>query len=515
MHNNYYLTKPLSEQLHSLLKGFSVVSCFSQHKEELVLEFNNAQTSFFIKASLQPSLCCLSFPSSFQRAKKNSIDLFDEIILKKVVEVSFFSNERSFVIELENEWSLLFKMHGYQANVLILYQNQVAKIFRNQFNDDLAINPAQLHRTITNSKEIFESNLSDLGKHYFTLGKEVINYLNQNFAHLPTIDKKWQFFQQTLLLFENPVFRITESKGKIHLMLLPVKNVLSTHPTPIEALNEFYHLHTSTDSFQHEKHQLLKSHGDSLKRMESYISKNQIKLSEIVNAKHYQVWGDLVMAHMHEIKIGTEKITLENFYSGLPEEIKLKKELNAQQNAEVFYRKAKNQQIEINKLTESIRIKKIEIEKVKVLIDQINQTQDLKSLRPLIKSKPVANAKHEHVSLPYHEFTFKGFRIWVGKNAEANDELTLKFGFKEDLWLHAKDVAGSHVLIKHQSGKPFPKDVIERAAELAAYNSKRKTDSLCPVAYTPKKFVRKRKGDPAGAVVVEKETVILAQPKLS
>ena len=69
------------------------------------------------------------------------------------------------------------------------------------------------------------------------------------------------------------------------------------------------------------------------------------------------------------------------------------------------------------------------------------------------------------------------------------------------------------MVIKYQSGKKFPKDVIERAAQLAAFNSKRKTESLCPVAYTPKKYVRKRKGDPAGAMVVEREEVILVEPK--
>jgi predicted ribosome quality control (RQC) complex YloA/Tae2 family protein len=70
------------------------------------------------------------------------------------------------------------------------------------------------------------------------------------------------------------------------------------------------------------------------------------------------------------------------------------------------------------------------------------------------------------------------------------------------------------VIIKHQSGKKFPKDVIERAAELAAYNSKRKTETLCPVIVTPRKFVRKRKGDPPGAVVIEREDVILVRPNL-
>src|SRR5258708_38170770 len=102
---------------------------------------------------------------------------------------------------------------------------------------------------------------------------------------------------------------------------------------------------------------------------------------------------------------------------------------------------------------------------------------------------------------------------WEGKKEGKKDTLTLHHAFKEDLWLHAKDVAGYHVLIKHQAGKPFPKDVIERAAELAAYYSKRKNESLCPVAVTPKKFVRKRKGDPVGAVVVERENVIMVTPR--
>ena len=116
--------------------------------------------------------------------------------------------------------------------------------------------------------------------------------------------------------------------------------------------------------------------------------------------------------------------------------------------------------------------------------------------------------------MPYHEFEYHGFKIWVGKNAVSNDQLTFKHSYKEDLWLHVRDVAGSHVIIKYQSGKPFPKNVIERAAQLAAYNSKRKNDSLCPVAYTPRKYVRKRKGDPAGAVIVEREEVIMVEPKL-
>jgi len=211
---------------------------------------------------------------------------------------------------------------------------------------------------------------------------------------------------------------------------------------------------------------------------------------------------------------GLDKISLPSFYDDSIVEIKLKKEFNPQKNAEVFYRKAKNQQIEINKLKDAITQKEREILRLKEWIGFCERTDELKELRKIMEDAGLDKKQQGQVeNLPFHEFEFKGYKILVGRNAESNDKLTLKYSYKDDLWLHAKDVAGSHVLVKYQSGKIFPKDVIEYAAGLAAYNSKRKNESLCPVAFTQKKYVRKRKGDPAGMVVVEREEVILVEPK--
>jgi predicted ribosome quality control (RQC) complex YloA/Tae2 family protein len=219
---------------------------------------------------------------------------------------------------------------------------------------------------------------------------------------------------------------------------------------------------------------------------------------------------------MHQIKQGTEKVSLPDFYQDSHLiDIKLKKDIPPQANAAIYYRKAKNQHIEIEKLQQSLVIKEKEMETLRQTIAELESINDLKELRRKTQASSITSERDSQVQpLPYHEFVASGFRIWVGKNAHGNDELTLKHSYKEDLWLHAKDVAGSHVIIKHQSGKKFPKDVIERAAELAAYNSKRKTETLCPVIVTPRKFVRKRKGDPPGAVVIEREDVILVRPNL-
>ncbi|HEY6436189.1 MAG TPA: NFACT RNA binding domain-containing protein, partial [Ignavibacteriaceae bacterium] len=221
------------------------------------------------------------------------------------------------------------------------------------------------------------------------------------------------------------------------------------------------------------------------------------------------------MANLHQMKTGDEKVLLTNFYGdNKPVEIKLKKELTPQKNAEVFYRKSKNQLIELQRFTEGIAAKQKEITTLQEKIRVLEKIDDLKSLQSFIDTSGLKQeANKTEKPLPYHEVEYNGYKIWIGKNAQHNDTLTLKHTFKEDLWLHAKDVAGSHVVVKYQAGKKFPKDVIERAAQLAAFHSKRKTDSLCPVAYTLKKYVRKRKGDPAGAVVVEREDVILVEPK--
>ena len=113
----------------------------------------------------------------------------------------------------------------------------------------------------------------------------------------------------------------------------------------------------------------------------------------------------------------------------------------------------------------------------------------------------------------FKHFTFQEFDIYIGKSSENNDELTQRFAKKDDMWLHARGVAGSHVVIKKKPGLDFPKELISYAASLAAYYSKAKGSGLVPVIYTPKKFVRKPKGANVGQVVVEKEEVILVEPK--
>lgn len=515
MHNSFFLLNRLSAELNDELRGFSIVSCFSQSKDELVIEFNNEQKSFFIKAHLQPDFCCLSFPTSFNRARKNSVDLFPEALLKPVQSVTQFENERCFAINLSDDLSLIFKMHGNRANILVAHNDTILGIFRNHQEADWRIKPSQLNRELNWSCETVELNEANLRKSFYTLNKEAWDFLDSQGFNSANAAGKWELLKKFKNQLEKGDFFIIQKDSMLKLLLFPDGEIIKKLRSARPALNEFFLMRMQTHALDSEKLKANSIIREKEKQAESYIAKNQPLLHELMLDTHYQLWGDLIMANLHQINKGAESISLENYHEpGTRVTIKLKPDLSPQKNAEVFYRKARNQKIEINKLSEAIAEKRVQLEKLKNLKVEINTLEAAQAIREALeKSGFTKSQQQDAVRLPYREIEFKGFVIRIGKSSADNDELTLKFSHKDDLWLHVKDVAGSHVIVKQQSGKEFPKDVIERAAQLAAFYSKRKGESLCPVAVTHKKFVRKRKGDPAGAVVVEKEKVILVEPK--
>lgn len=516
MHNNYYFLRQLTASLRSVLPGTIISECYSQTRDEVVLRFETHGDPFYLRANVSASLATLSFPSVMERAKKNSIDLFPGIIGYRVTGVRQFDNERSLAIDLEDDKILLFKMHGNRSNLVLFSPDTPPELFRKNLPADGEIDINRLDRAIDWSYEAFLPFQDEPEKLYFTFGKMVWLYLRQNGFFSLDAPAKWEMISNTVQRMESPSYFLTPLKNSIHLTLLPFENSVEVEGTALDAANRFFYAFTQEFALEKEKGMVLSLLKNRIASGKNYYEKNFQKLAEIENDTSYRNWGDLVMANMHTITPGMESVTVKDFYRPDREiEIRLRTDLSPQANAALFYRKAKNQHIEIDRLQKSLEMKEKEIQRLETLMSAIQQIDDLKTLRRKMQTEQINPAAEKQPQLlPYHEFVVNGFRIWVGKNAESNDELTLKYSYKEDLWLHAKDVTGSHVLIKHQSGKKFPKDVIERAAELAAYNSKRKTDSLCPVVVTPKKYVRKRKGDPAGAVVVEREDVIMVEPRL-
>jgi predicted ribosome quality control (RQC) complex YloA/Tae2 family protein len=494
--------------------GWTVATCFSQEKDELVLGFIRNEEEFYIKAILRSDFACLVFPETFQRARKNSVDLFEKSIGLQIQEVIQFGNERSFALVLENEYLLLFKMHGNRSNIILFRQNEAIDVFHNKLANDFSILPASLHRQLDQTFEAFIANDCKWQALFPTFGKLLTHYILSKGFEGKDAAGKWKIIEETLLLLQTPVFYITFLDDSPALSLVPVGDIRQTTSNAIEAANLFYGAYARINTLEVEKKVARKLLEKRKSQTENYLLKTYGKLDEMEKESKNEHLANIIMANMHQIPARAESVELYDFYHDQMLRIKLKKDLTPQKNAETYYRKAKNEKIERDKLKESIALKEEELTQTQKHLAAIEGIEQLKELRKYLKDHELTSEK----PVPTPEQLFKkteymGYEIWIGRNAKNNDLLTQKYAFKEDLWLHAKDVTGSHVIIKYQAGKNFPEPVIEKAAELAAYYSRMRTDSLCPVIYTPKKYVRKPKGLPEGAVVIDKEKVLMVEPR--
>jgi predicted ribosome quality control (RQC) complex YloA/Tae2 family protein len=432
----------------------------------------------------------------------------------QVQELIQYHNERSFSLVLEKDYLLLFKMHGNRSNVVLFRQREAIDLFHNKLANDYSIHPDSLHRSLDQSYEAFAANGYQIQPLFPTFGKPVTQYILSKGFNTENAAGKWRIIQDTLRLLENPVYYITTLDESPALSLLPVGEIKHTAINAIEAANLFYGAYARVNTLEAEKKRALKLLEKKKSQTENYLLKTYGKLDDMEKESKNEHLANIIMANLHQIPARAEWAELYDFYHDRMLRIKLKKELSPQKNAETYYRKAKNEKIERDKLKESIALKEQELQQIESYLAVIDGIEQLKDLRKYLKEHGLTDEK----PAPTPEQLFKkaeymGYEIWIGRNAKNNDLLTQKYAFKEDLWLHAKDVTGSHVIIKYQSGRNFPEPVIEKAAELAAHYSRMRNDSLCPVIYTPKKYVRKPKGLPEGAVVVDKEKVIMVEPK--
>ena len=516
MHLNYFFLKPLCEELHATWTGFTLGACFSQQKDELIFHFYRGEEEKFIRASLVPALTFLAFPESFARGKKNNIDLFDQAIGGVLNKVEVTPNDRSFTMWFNNGFRFLFKMHGSRSNIIGIDKTGETDLFRSQLTDDEGLTTDKLATSLALDREHFDKADGNLRQFLPILGKEATDHLNSRGYDTATLEQQWQLLSVVLGAFEKPRYYICRWQQKVQLLLFETGEVLMEAATPTEAATVFAQKLGRDFYLKTELQPLLQRLRKELKQTESYLTVSNEKLADLKDGRSYSQMADVLMANLHQLQTGQTEATLDNFYTGEPIAIKLKRDLSPQKNAEVFYRKAKNQKIEIGKLEEAIAGKAgLESRLIGHLL-ALEEMKDIKAIRQYVQEhKLVGPAQTQQIaSRPFKVFQVGQYEVWVGTNAKNNDELTLKYATKNDLWLHAKDVPGSHVVLKWRAGQNFPKGVIEEAAALAAYYSKRKTDTLCPVIFTSKKYVRKPKGSHPGAVVVDREEVIMVEPGL-
>jgi predicted ribosome quality control (RQC) complex YloA/Tae2 family protein len=150
-------------------------------------------------------------------------------------------------------------------------------------------------------------------------------------------------------------------------------------------------------------------------------------------------------------------------------------------------------------------------------MENIEEKEKLITIMKDLKLKPEENNTiNDDIKNKFKRYLIDGkYQVYVGRDSQNNDLLTLKFAKQNDYWFHARSVSGSHVVLKNDNTKDnMPKNVLKKAASLAAYHSKAKTAGISPVSYTLKKYVVKKKGMEPGKVALLKEDVLLVRPEI-
>ncbi len=515
MHLNYHFLKFLCPELEKAFSGKEILACFSQSKDELIFQTSDENGERCIRAHLLPPQVYLSFPDGFPRAKRNSVNLFSEIIGDTIISCRVLSYERAFIFELNSGKILLFKLHGNRSNVLLYEKDADSpfKLFRNEITDDRTLDWKSLEQNLDLSRDRFEVLEGNASQFLPTLGAVPRSWLKERGYPEADLATKWQLMQDLLDILDTPLYSLAEKSGEVVLSLLPEQNVKSSFSNPIQAVNELFYQALVKGNFEKEKNSLLKKYQDQLKKHQSYISKSSQKLEELRNSAPPSHLADVIMANLHEFGNGVSDKELLDFYTGKTVKVSLKPNQKPQDLAESLYRKSKNRQLEWAQLEKTIGQKIDQAESLKSKIEELEKSEDFRKLKSFKKTHGEDKVLQKEVAaLPFKVFEVDGFAIWVGKSASSNDEMLRNYTKKDDLWLHARMVPGSHVLIKLGVNDFPPIPVLERAAGLAAFYSKNKNETLAPVIYTRAKYVRKVKGSAPGSVIVEREQVLMVPP---
>ncbi len=256
-----------------------------------------------------------------------------------------------------------------------------------------------------------------------------------------------------------------------------------------------------------------------------HITKRRITLEHVAqdlerakDCEHLRHEGELLLAHLPELQKGMSEIELEDFLDGTRKRIRLDPALDPVENAQQKferYKKLKRAQEKLTERLEELRQELEYLEGAEISIEHAESEADLLEIREDLRAGGYLPQDSQRIqpaqaSSP-REFVIKGYRVFVGRSSRQNDELVRRAS-REDYWLHARERPGAHVIVKNPNQREIPREVLEQAAQLAAYYSKGRDAKKVPVSYTRVKYLRKG-GRPGLVFVTQEEGTLLVTPK--
>ena len=257
-----------------------------------------------------------------------------------------------------------------------------------------------------------------------------------------------------------------------------------------------------------------------------YLKKKRLSedILKAENSEDLRLFGELLTANIHLVKPGMKSVDVINYYDGSTVTIPLDVKQSPAKNAQHYFKKygkaktaVKEKQIQLEENENEINY----LESVLTFLENTDDVNEIESIRSELvetgyvrRRKQQGGFKEKKYKPAPHRYTLSnGMTVLVGKNNKENDYLTLKTAGSRDLWLHTKDIPGSHVIVQ-SCGQELDEKAIFEAAAIAAYHSKARTSENVPVDYVPVKYVKKPAGAKPGMVIFTNNRTVWVNPAL-
>jgi predicted ribosome quality control (RQC) complex YloA/Tae2 family protein len=346
----------------------------------------------------------------------------------------------------------------------------------------------------------------------------------------------WQAFSRVMQLIsggEVTPWCMLDSVGRpTHYWVLPLTGLAYT-PGGVESKQStqtFTSTNTLLDWYYGQRHEqkqvedlrqtLQRPTRTAWERVTKRIGLQEQALFEAEQGDAYRLCGELLLAYPHLVAPKATQATLPNYYA--PDthiDVELDPSLSATENAQVYfkrYQKAKKTQQQAQEQLTAALAEQAYLESVLDAIERAIDLDDLTQIKAELEAQLLLPADKRPVNLGstagYLQFTaLDGAQILVGKNNRQNDAITMSIAKPDDLWLHVKDIPGSHVIIRN-NGTPVTDKTLTLALHLAAYYSRSRNSSQVPVDYCLRRYVRKPKGAKPGYVIYDRQKTAYITP---
>jgi predicted ribosome quality control (RQC) complex YloA/Tae2 family protein len=553
-------TNAMTRELSRSLKGGRINKVHQPYKNEVILTIRANGVNHKLLLSAHPSYSRLqltneaydnpSEPPMFCMLLRKHIEGH---ILEDLYQVA---TDRIIIFEIKgrNEIGdisykqLIIEIMGRHSNIVLVDKTRnvildSVKHVSFAVNSHRAVLPGQpyVFPPEQNKADPFKVNEEDiLRKIDFNSGK-IDRQLVENFAGISPLFAKEVMFQSGLAnrttvpkTFVSLMNRVRSEEispsiitagNKENFYLFPLEHLkgeVKSFSTLSEMLDRFYFGKAERDRVKQQGNDIERLIFNEKEKNEKKIEKLKATLTEAEKADQYQRFGELLTANLYAAKKGMKEIEVLDYYdeAGGTVVIPLDPRKTPSDNAQKFFSKYQKAKNAISIVEEQIEKAHEEVAYFDTLIQQVQvaSPKDIQEIRDelveggYIRERQKRNGKKQQQNakpvLDLYQSS-DGTEIIVGKNNKQNDYLTNKLAARDEIWLHTKDIPGSHVVIR--SKEPSDATIFE-AAVLGAYFSKARNSSSVPVDYTKVRFVKKPNGAKPGFVIYENQQTVYVTP---